>query len=135
MRHFTELEIAILEQIDKNGFLTEDNAIELQTCIRGGADAGITGFIYYEDTCRFYDENRSLILLELIQEAKDYGYNSVANMAASFRCLRDYYTERVIEEQLLTANEDVSVKNALAWAALEAFAFSMEGDVDEFLND
>lgn len=35
-RNFTDLEKAILTQIDGCDYLTEDNAQELQTCIQGG---------------------------------------------------------------------------------------------------
>lgn len=135
MRNFTALEKAILEQIDDNRFLTEDNAIELQTCIKGGADAGITGFIYYADTCGFYDNNRGLILSAMIEDCQNYGYKSVANMVANFACLHNGYSEAEIEEMLLTGNEDTTIKNALAWAALESFAFGMEEEIERFLEE
>lgn len=134
-RIFTDLEKAILAQIDGCDYLTEDNARELQTCIRGGADCGISGFIYYADTCAFYDANREEILSQMIEEARDLGYGSAAEMISKFNCLRELIEAGEIEEQLFTGSEDDLLKNALAWAVLESFAFSMEEEVSDFLDE
>lgn len=134
-RNFTDLEKAILTQIDGCDYLTEDNAQELQNCIQGGADCGISGFIYYADTCEFYDANREEILSQMIGEARELGYSSAAEMISKFNCLQGWLEAGEIEEQLFTDSEDDLLKNALAWAVLESFAFSMEEEVSDFLDE
>lgn len=134
-RIFTDLEKAILAQIDGCDYLTEDNAHELQNCIQGGADCGISGFIYYADTCAFYDANREEILYQMIKEAQEFGYNSAAEMISKFNCLRNWLDTGEVEEQLFTGAEDDLLKNALSWAVLESFAFSMEEEVSDFLDE
>lgn len=134
-RNFTDLEKAILTQIDGCDYLTEDNANELQNCIQGGADCGISGFIYYADTCAFYDANREEILSQMIEEAQEFGYSSAAEMISKFNCLQDWLSAGEIEEQLFTGSEDDLLKNALSWAVLESFAFSMEDEVSDFLDE
>lgn len=134
-RNFTDLEKAILTQIDGCDYLTEDNAGELQNCIQGGADCGISGFIYYADTCAFYDANREEILSQMIEEARDLGYSSAAEMISKFNCLRDWLDADEVEKQLFTGSEDELLKNALSWAVLESFAFSMEDEASDFLGE
>ncbi len=134
-RNFTDLEKAILTQIDGCDYLTEDNAQELQNCIRGGADAGISGFIYYADTCEFYDANREEILSQMIEEAREFGYGSAAEMVSKFNCLQGWLEAGEIEEQLFTGSENDLLKNALSWAVLESFAFSMEEKISDFLDE
>lgn len=134
-REFNALEKAILAQIDGCDYLTEDNTHELQNCIRGGADSGISGFIYYADTCEFYDANREEILSQMIEEAREFGYSSAAEMISKFNCLQDWLDAGEIEEQLFTGSEDDLLKNALSWAVLESFAFSMEEEVSDFLDE
>lgn len=103
-RNFTDLEKAILTQIDGCDYLTEDNNAELQTCIQGGADCGISGFIYYADTCTFYDAHREEILSQMIEEAQELGYSSAAEMISKFNCLRDWINAGEIEKQLFTSS-------------------------------
>ena len=134
-RNFTDLEKAILTQIDGCDYLTEDNANELQNCIQGGADCGISGFIYYADTCTFYDAHREEILSQMIEDAQNFGYNSAAEMISKFNCLQDWLGADEIEEQLFTGSEDDLLKNALSWAVLESFAFSMEEEISDFSDE
>lgn len=134
-REFNALEKAILTQFDGCDYLTEDNARELQSCIQGGADSGISGFIYYADTCEFYDANREAILSQMIEEAREFGYGSAAEMISKFNCLQGWFEPGEIEEQLFTGSEDDLLKNALAWAVLEDFAYSMEEEVSDFLDE
>lgn len=134
-REFNALEKAILTQIDGCDYLTEDNARELQNCIQGGADSGISGFIYYADTCAFYDANREEILSQMIEEAREFGYSSAAEMISKFNCLQGWLDAGEIEEQLFTGSEDDLLENALSWAVLERFAFSMEDEISAFLDE
>lgn len=134
-RKFTDLERAILAQIDGCGHFTEDNARKRQSCIQGGADSGISGFAYYTDTCAFYDANREEILSQMVKAAWALGYSSAVEMISEFRCLQGRFEPGKIEEQLFTGSEDDLLKNALAWAVLESFAFSMEGAVSDFLDE
>lgn len=134
-RNFTDLEKAILTQIDGCDYLTEDNAQELQTCIQGGADAGISGFIYYADTCAFYDAHRKEILSQMIEEAQELGYSSAAEIISGFNCLQGWLNAGEVEEQLFSGSEDDLLKNALSWAVLERFAFSMEEEIPDFLDE
>jgi len=87
-----------------------------------GADAGYTGFIYYSDTCEFYQTNKELIK-ELVKEEADGLDMSQIDMVKGFNCLKGI-DEDEIGRALYGSPEDddTMVPNALAWFALEAVA-------------
>ena len=50
---------------------------ELQEIAEGGLEGGISGFIYYSETCSFYDENEDEIWELLEEDADQYGYKDI----------------------------------------------------------
>ena len=76
-----------------------------------GAEAGWSGFTYYTDTCKFYEDNEQLIYDLLNEMADSMGYSSPDELVATFRCD--------------TSSPDAR-KNALAWFALEEVAHHVE---------
>lgn len=71
----------------------------------------------------------------MIEEAQELGYSNTAEMISKFNCLRNWFDAGEVEKQLFTGSEDDLLKNALSWAVLESFAFSMEEEVFDFLDE
>lgn len=93
---------------------------------RYGANCGYSGFIYYSETCGFFDANKKAIIRLLSDTANDFGSN-VVDMVAGFSCLSDI--DKFDIEAILFGFEpsdecaETQVKNALAWFALETVCF------------
>ena len=83
------------------------------------ADQGVGGFIYYDETNKFFNDNAEDILDYAKEMSDDLGEN-LSEFINSFNCLN---TSDVVEDLLL--NDGESVKNALAWFALEETANRM----------
>lgn len=100
---------------------------------RYGANCGYSGFIYYSETCGFFDANKKAIVRLLSDTASDFGTN-VVDMVASFSCLSD--TDKSDIEAILFGFDpsdecaETQVKNALAWFALETVCFDYAYFVD-----
>lgn len=99
---------------------------ELKDVCNYGANMGVSGFIYYSDTCSFFTENRELIV-QLAEEVADgCGYGSIFEMIKSFGCLKDSgISDTEIAKALFTDEEtDVTtdIQNAMSWFALEEVA-------------
>lgn len=88
-----------------------------------GAIGGFSGFSYYHDTVRFFDDNREPILKMAAEMAADCGYKSSFEMMAAFNCFAGL-TDQEIFNALIDpeAEEATTVKNGLAWFALEEVA-------------
>lgn len=87
-----------------------------------GADAGFGQFVYYSDTCQFFDDNRADILRSLSDMADEMGEEPSA-MVKSFRCLNGDFNHEVDQVLMgIDCEDDIQVKNALAWFALEETA-------------
>lgn len=123
MSKFKSLTNAVLAQL--NGTPTEKKDT-LRDVMRGGADAGFSGFIYYNETVPFANKNRDLIVARLHEDVSNYGADSVVGMIKDWRTFK-HYTPREIDAmwaEYLTGkdSEDVTLANALAWYALETVA-------------
>lgn len=101
----------------------EESAVDVA---RYGANCGYSGFIYYSETCGFFDANRQSIIRALSDSASDIGSN-VIDMVSGFSCLSDIDKSDI--EAILFGFEpsdecsETQVKNALAWFALELVCF------------
>ena len=71
-----------------------------------GASTGFHGFIYYHETCDFYDANQELIWEAICDDAEAFGQTPI----------------QVIDGQAQYINSEMSLKNVLAWYALERAA-------------
>ena len=107
---------------------------ELQNAYDHGASIGISGFIYYHETCAFFRRHKKEIVKKLIDQAHDIGYGSAIESVMDFNCLKKMditedeiglvlygtFTDKEDEEEhdgILTL-----IENALAWYALEETA-------------
>lgn len=88
-----------------------------------GAAGGFPGFSYYHDTIAFFDANRDAILNMAAEMATDCGYKSSFEMMTAFNCFAGL-TDQEIFNALIDpeAEESTTVKNGLAWFALEEVA-------------
>lgn len=91
---------------------------------RYGAGGGHSGFIWYSETVAFFDRNKKEILELAIDQAEDFGMD-ILTMIAGFNCLKGYTTNDIAAAIYGRSNpESQTVKNALAWFALEEVARS-----------
>lgn len=114
---------AVVEQLGYDGIDAECRDV-LQDVSRHGADAGFGGFIYYADTCEFFESNRASIVELVKQYADDFGQDSIS-FVASFNWLGDdRETRDEIGRAIYGSLEDGGslVANALAWFALKEVA-------------
>ena len=138
MYNLTDLQIAVIEQL---GFetLNEEVASTLHDVMNHGADGGFTGFIYYSETIDFFDNNKDLIMQQLIEDRWGIGYDSLTQMLSSFNCFKGietYNIERFLINTEDEENEDQqTLKNGLAWYALEEVAHQLEEEIDEILEN
>jgi len=118
------LKDAIIEQL---GYNEETDAEELADTLSDisqyGADNGVSGFIYYYDTCQFYDDNKRLILEHAAEMAEELG-EGLSTMIAGFNCLKNYKEKDVVLFLAGLADDSTTtqIKNALAWFVLEELA-------------
>jgi hypothetical protein len=85
-----------------------------------GAAGGFSGWIYYTETHKFWQENRRDILALLGEMAHGLGESGALALVRGFNCLKDS-TEEEIGQTLYGSpdDQDDTVANALAWFALE----------------
>lgn len=138
MKTLTELQQRVIEQLSGESELNEDNVSILKDVASYGADAGFVGFTYYSDTCKFFDDNKDLIMEQLLEDRINIGYNSLTEMLSSFKCFKDVDTYN-IEEFLINSdnennNEQTTLKNGLAWYALETVARQLEEQIEKVLE-
>ena len=88
-----------------------------------GANSGFCGFTYYVDTIGFFKRHKSAIMELANDQANDFDLDTYS-MIAGFNCLK-VDTGSVAEAIHNPRTEDIdSVRNALAWYALEEVARS-----------
>lgn len=119
---FPRLTRAILRRVDRDS---------LEDVVRHGASGGFSGFIYYADTLAFYKAHKRDILKLADDMASDFGQDMLT-MIAGFGCLRnDKLTPTEIGEALYSGRGDVAttVRNAMAWFALEEVARELNPDL------
>lgn len=86
---------------------------ELRDVAKRGADAGWAGFVYYNETSKFYDDNHKEIWDLLGDMADDVGSKSILELLSGFGAAG-------------TVENDDTFKNLLAWFALEEVARALE---------
>ena len=138
MEKLTEIQQRVIEQLSSEIELNEDNASTLRDVANHGADVGFNGFIYYNETCKFFDDNKDLSFEQLLDHRVNIGYNSLTEMLSSFKCFKDVDTYD-IEAFLINSDdesneEQTTLKNGLAWYALESVAWQLEEQITEVLE-
>ena len=140
MKNLTELQEKVLNQLGYDE-LNQEAAQTLKDVLQYGIDGGFTGFIYYSETCAFFDDNKNLILSELEEETNMLG-EDMLTMISNFNCLTDnnrkpQYTATEIMNAIYNADDEneTTIKNALSWAAAEMVAWQLEEEIDKVLNE
>ena len=100
----------------------------VEDVINHGVDYGISGFIYYYDTVKFFNAHKKDILSMAEEMAKDLG-EDLLSMIANFNCLstgrypdrKPGYSFNEIGEAIYAGHgESVDIiKTAMAWFAAE----------------
>lgn len=140
MYKLTDLQEAVINQLGYET-LNQGSAQELYDVMQHGATAGVGGFIYYTDTTKFFDANKDLIMQQLLEDRWGIGYDSLTQMLSSFNCFKGIKTYNIEMFLINPDNEDnednedqQTLKNGLAWYALEEVASQLECEIDELLN-
>lgn len=138
MTNLTELQQVVVNQLGYDE-LDKECASQLKDIMNYGIDGGFTGFIYYNETCKFFEDNKELIMAQLLEDRCSIGYTSLTEMLSSFNCLKDVDTYN-IEQFLINSgdesNEDeTTLKNGLAWYAAETVASQLENEIENILNE
>jgi hypothetical protein len=138
--NLTDLQTAVINQLGYET-LNEDSASILNDVIRSpyGAEAGFAGFTYYSETTQFFDDNKVLIMQQLLDDRRDIGYDSLTQMLSTFNCfadIEDYNIEMfLINSEDEENNDQITLKNGLAWYALETVCRQLEEEIDELLDN
>lgn len=85
-----------------------------------GIGGGFSGFIYYSDTVKFYEKNKSAIWDLLTDLANDLGESPV-EMVANFGCLKSFDQSDIIEFMVKGKKAEYydNIANGLSWFAAE----------------
>jgi hypothetical protein len=90
---------------------------------RNGIDGGFGGWIYYVDTVRFYNRNRTAIIEMAIDQAEEFGIDML-EMIQGFGVFRnDPISKQDIAKALYGKSDDATtVQNVMAWYVAEEVA-------------
>lgn len=113
---------AILRRLDRE---------QLEDVCNHGASGGFSGFTYYTETLAFYKAHKAEILALAASSAEDFGQDML-EMIGGFNCLKgDKLTATEIGEALFSGRGDnaTTVRNAMAWFALEEVARELNPDL------
>lgn len=140
MTNLTELQQKVIEQLGYDE-LNKEAAQTLKDMANYGIDGGFTGFIYYSETCKFFDDNKDLILEALENLACELG-DDMLSMITHFNCLTDnqhkpLYTQTEVMNAIYNEDDEneTTIKNALAWAVAEQVAWELGEEVENILKN
>ncbi len=85
---------------------------------RYGIDGGFGNFIYYKDTCEFFQTHRKPIVQYARDQAADLGVG-LLEMVQQFNCVGPAYTIDEIGEALFGDTEHDELQNAMTWFIAE----------------
>jgi len=143
MKELTNLQKAVIKQMsdiecnyleDVETYVLEELQGALECSC--GAAGGFDGFIWYSDTVDFFDRNKDLIFDLAKEECEGiYGNDDIFSMFHSFNSLKDLSITDIVEAIYTSDSEyETTVKNSLAWYALEKVAYYLEEDIKNELN-
>ena len=127
---YNNLKMKVIKQLNIDD---EDELKQTLTDITNsphGASGGFNGFIYYDDTCKFAQDNIKDIFDYAVEQAEQLG-EGVYKMISNFNCLNDMNVKETevastIHLALKGVEDDQDIKtqilNALSWYALEEVA-------------
>ena len=85
---------------------------------RHGISGGFGNFIYYKDTCAFFQDHRKAIVRHARDQADSLG-EGLLEMVQSFRCVGTGYTIDEIGEAIFGLDGEEVIQNAMAWFIAE----------------
>ena len=112
------LNAAVLAQVG-------DNVETLVNIAQYGAAGEYVGFTYYADTCKFYESNKALILTALVESfyESELAFNDIPHWS----CFNGVsLTNIFLTVAGIDNDDDITIKNGLAWFAAEHVASSFE---------
>ena len=127
---YNNLKMKVIKQLNIDD---EDELKQTLTDITNsphGASGGFNGFIYYDDTCKFAQDNIKDIFDYAYEQAEQLG-EGVYKMISNFNCLNDMNVKETevastIHLALKGVEDDqgneTQILNALSWYALEEVA-------------
>lgn len=122
---FTDLQRAVIEQM---GYDPDAPCLELEQSLENicnhGASGGVNGFIYYSETCEFFDKNKTEIM-SFAEDMADQLGEDMLTMIAGFNHIKDQEltpTEIMAAIYEKDSEHETTVKNILVWFALEETA-------------
>jgi len=88
-----------------------------------GMSGGFSGWIYYDETTKFWQKNRTAIVELAENMAREFGID-VLTMVRNFNSIRGEYTESEIGKALYGRYSDdyITVYNVMSWFAAEEVA-------------
>ncbi len=125
-----DLKNAVLKQLNIDD---EDELKQTLTDITNsphGASGGFNGFIYYDDTCKFAQDNIKDIFDYAYEQAEQLG-EGVYKMISNFNCLNDMNVKETEVASTIhlalkgvedSQGNETQILNALSWYALEEVA-------------
>ena len=140
MSNLTPLQVAVIRQlgyeandISTNALLKkyndEDLFTELSDIANHGASGGFSGFTYYTETIQFFDDNAALILDFAQEQAEEMGDDISLIMFENFNCMNGLKAHEIADGIFKKGSDfEATVKNCLAWYALEETARVMGDD-------
>ena len=124
---YPKLTAAILAHLD---------ADQLQEVANSSASAGWSGFCYYSETIPFWEAHKADILALARDLADDLG-DGLLEMIAGFNCLEGEYSVDEVGRAIYSPEDDSelqTVRNAMAWFALEEVAREVSDLIDQYLT-
>jgi len=119
-KEYESLIKAVIRQVGKES---------IPDVLEHGADTGFDGFIYYDDTNRFFNRHKKQIL-KLAEELASGIGTSLFELIRNFNCLKDLnLSDNDIGLALYTRDKSdtsYTIRNGLAWFALEEVARMFE---------
>jgi len=131
-----DLKNAVLKQLNiyydyYGGSDNKDEAIQtLKDISNNGASGGFSGFIYYDETCKFAQDNIKDIFDYAHDQADELG-EGVYKMISNFNCFKDMDVKETEVASTIhlalkgvedSQGNETQILNALSWYALEEVA-------------
>lgn len=92
---------------------------------QNGAAGGYSGFTYSNETCKFYDDNKALIIPALIESLQEC--DSTLDDISQWPCFGGVHLANIfLTVAGIDNDDDITVKNGLAWFAAEHVARNFE---------
>jgi len=111
-----------LSDLESDAENNEELMCDLENITNHGIAGGFGGFVYHVDTVKFFNDNEADIMVLLKEMAESIGESGIYELITGFNCLDLGVDEIVRAIHVPDAEDETTVKNALAWFAGEEIA-------------